>query len=199
MRLKLALLFSMSVLLCFVAPRVVADETKTSPATAQAQADPAPKPGDAERATAFELEDQHRTKHTFSVPPTKVTIILFADRKGADQLDGWIKPLDAKYGKSIDLLGVAELSIVPGAFHGLARYKFRQKMKSPVMLDWDGSVSKAYKIEADVANAIVIDTAGAVRLRVSGAADESKLKQVDVLLTELNVSQNPTPPEKVAK
>ena len=138
-----------------------------------------------EKAVAFKLEDQDKKAVSFETPPSKVTILLFADREGAKHLDGWIKPLKEAYGDKADMHGIAELSIVPGFAHGIARTMFRRKFSYSVMLDWDGSVSKQYAFEAGKVNAYIIDTKGGVRTKIVGDASAERLEAFHAKMKEV--------------
>lgn len=86
------------------------------------------------KALGFSLKDQKELSSLIQFPKNRITVLAFADREGAAQMEKWIQPLYAKYTDQIDIHGIAQ-SIVSG----LAKY--------PVMLDWDGNISQAYKVE----------------------------------------------------
>jgi hypothetical protein len=120
--------------------------------------------------------------------------LLFADYAGAAQLEDWIMPIYARYRDTIGIYGVAELSIVPGFLHGLVRTLLRDRLQYPVMLDWQGTVSRRYAYQSGQANLFVIDAQDHIVLKVIGAVAASKLQQVftqiDSLLDGIPFSQD---------
>lgn len=138
------------------------------------------------KATDFSLKDQFGTTHEIKFPREKVTILAFADKDGSEQLEGWIRPLYERYTDKIDIYGVAELSSVPLIARGIVRGIIKKGTNYPVMLDWEGKVSKAYSYEKDKANIYLISKTGTVVLKKTGVANEKELnslyKEIDQLL-----------------
>jgi hypothetical protein len=54
-----------------------------------------------------------------------------ADRKGSEQLEPWITKLSHRYGKQIDIDGVADVSMVPGPLREVIREMFRKRLAYP--------------------------------------------------------------------
>lgn len=135
------------------------------------------------KATEFVLQDQYNKTHHYRFPQETLSILLFADHTGSAQLEDWIQPIYARYQDTIGIYGVAELSIVPGFLRGLVRTLFRERLQYPVMLDWQGTVSRRYAYQSGQANLFVIDAQGHMVLKVIGAVDASKLQQV---FTQIN-------------
>lgn len=130
------------------------------------------------RAPEFELKDQYDKPSTYRFPKQKVTVLTFGDRKGSEQIEGWVRPLWDKYGDRIDQRGVAVLSSVPAFARGLVRQIFKSQVKFSVLLDWKGDVSKSYGYEGGKANLYVIDQSGQIVLKVTGAASQRELARV---------------------
>ena len=127
-------------------------------------------------ALDFELQDQYGNLHRVAFPNERISVLVLADRTGAKQLDSWVRPLHARYGKAIDILGVARLAGVPTGLKPLFRALFRKTLKYPVMLDWSGAISTRYQYEANLANLLVLDSAGRIEYRFNGAATPDVLK-----------------------
>jgi cytochrome oxidase Cu insertion factor (SCO1/SenC/PrrC family) len=142
-----------------------------------------------ERAVDFELRDQYNQVISYRFPKSKPTILIFGDRKGSEQIEGWVKPIWAQYQERVDQRGVAVLSAVPSFMRGIIRSMFKSRVKYPVLLDWTGEVAKSYSYKSGQANLILIDQQGQVVLRLNGGADKDGLKQlyakIDRLLTIL--------------
>lgn len=129
-------------------------------------------------ASAFELKDQYNTSYDYKFPKSKVSVLAFGDRKGSKQIEGWILPLHERYGNRVDIHGIAELSAVPSLARGVARRIIKREVKYPVMLDWEGTVSRSYGFKSGQANIIVIDRNGRIILKMTGAANSFGLNQI---------------------
>ena len=129
---------------------------------------------------SFELRDQYDIAHTISFPATNVTVITVADKKGSEQIDGWIAPLKERYGGRIDIEGVADMSRVPGFLRSMVRERFKKRRTYPVMLDWDGPVARGFNYRKDEANVFVIDRDGHVTGHFTGATNEVALRALFV-------------------
>lgn len=139
-----------------------------------------------ERAMDFELKDQYGNALAYRFPKEKVSVLVFGDRKGSSQVEAWVRPVWDRFGERVDLHGVAVLNSVPSLFRGYARKKFRQNVKYPVLLDFEGAVTKAYGYEGDKANVYVIARDGTIALKLTGEATPGGLErlyaEVDALL-----------------
>ena len=134
------------------------------------------------KAAAFTLKDQFGNELSFKFPREKITIFAFADKNGSEQLETWIRPLaekySAKYADKLDIQGIAELSSVPGIAKGVVRNIIKKKSERPVMLDWNGEVSKSYSYQKDQANIVLVDRQGNIIARETGAADDDGLAKL---------------------
>ena len=86
----------------------------------------------------FELRDQYNCPHRIFFPAAGVTLLTVADRKGSEQIDGWIGPLKEHYGGRIAIEGIADMSAVPCLLRSMVREQFKKCRAYPVMLDWEG-------------------------------------------------------------
>jgi len=134
--------------------------------------------GAPERAMDFELRDQFGKALAYRFPKERVSVLVFGDRKGSGQVEGWVRPVYERYTDRIDLHGVAVLTEVPSLFHGYARRQFRKNVKYPVLLDFKGDVSKAFGYEGDKPNVLVIAHDGAVAHRAAGSATPEGLNRL---------------------
>ncbi len=130
------------------------------------------------RAPEFELKDQHDKATSYSFPKKNITVLTFGDRKGSEQIEGWVRPLWDRYQNKIDQQGVAVLSSVPFFARGFVRGIFKSKVKYSVLLDWKGDVSKAYGYKSGSANVFVIDRDGRIVLKIIGAANQNELNRL---------------------
>jgi len=141
-----------------------------------------------DRAAAFQLQDQYEKEHSYCFPRSRVSVLVFADREGSEQIEGWVRPLYERYQDTIDIHGVANLKGVPTFAQGLVRKIFRKSLQYPVMLDWTGDVATSYESQSGMANLILLSKEGAVAFRITGASNQEKLQQcfnaIDRLLPE---------------
>lgn len=130
------------------------------------------------KAAAFELEDQFGKKIAVKFPSEKITVLVFGDRGGAEQIEGWVRPLYGKYTDKIEIHGIAELSAVPWIAKGVVRSTIKNRSKTPVMLDWSGKVSKDYGSESEKANLFIVGKDGYILAEKRGAATAAELAEL---------------------
>ena len=131
-----------------------------------------------EKLTDFELTDQNAATRRYHFPKAKVTVMTVADHKGSDQLAPWIQRLHDRYGKRIDIDGVADVSMIPKPFHNIFREAFRKRLTYSVMLDWGGSVVKQFGYTKAVANIYVIDRRGCIVKQITGPVSDEAMRQL---------------------
>ena len=134
------------------------------------------------RVPAFSLRDQHDQTHRFHVPGTNLSFIVVADHKGSDQLAQWIKPVRERHGKELAILGVADVSKVPGPLRSMVQRAFVKQLAYPVLLDWSGDVTRHFIPTAHVANVYLVRTNGAVVGRWSGAVHDGRLSELSAII-----------------
>jgi hypothetical protein len=123
----------------------------------------------------FELQDQFGTNHVVKFPQPKPMVLIIADRKGSEQIDAWVAALKARYGKRIEMIGVADVGGAPGWLHGLIRKSIRNKYAYPILLDWSGSLPASLNCQQDTANVFLLDPTGHVLTTGGGACDKTAL------------------------
>ncbi|NBO64495.1 MAG: hypothetical protein EBU88_06580 [Acidobacteria bacterium] len=140
-----------------------------------------------ERAAPFELKDQYNQTNVYRFPRSKPTIFVFGDRRGSEQIEGWVRPVWDRYQERVDQKGVAVLSAVPAFMRGIIRSMFRSKVKYPVLLDWTGDVARSYSYQSGKAILVLIDQQGEVVLRLDGPVSRNGLQllyaRIDRLVT----------------
>ena len=132
--------------------------------------------------TSIELHDQYDAPQKLSFPTTNVTVLTIADKKGSEQIDGWVVELKKRFAGRIALSGIAEVGGVPGLMQGMVRKKFQKLHSYPVMMDWSGKVCAQLSYQKEIANVLVIGRDGVVLGRFYGAADGTNAAAVCVLL-----------------
>jgi len=140
------------------------------------------------KLTDFELTDQDSKTRTYRFPKAKVTVMTVADHKGSEQLAPWIQRIRDRYETRIDIDGIADVSIIPKAFHGMFRNAFRKKLTYSVMLDWGGDVVKQFAYTKGVANIYLIDRGGRIVKHLSGpisdAGEQGLFREIDRVIAE---------------
>ena len=124
---------------------------------------------------AIELRDQYAAPQRLAFPATNITVITIADRKGSEQVDGWIAALRRRYEGRIDIRGIADLGGAPGFVQDRIRKKFQETRKYPVMMDWSGRVCAQFGCSSGVANIIIVGRDGGIHGRFAGPAVEPLL------------------------
>ena len=128
--------------------------------------------------SSIALHDQFDAPQTLSFPATNVTLLTIADKKGSEQIAGWVAPLKQRFGKRIDIRGLADVSTVPRPLRGMVRTRFRKSQTYPVMMDWSGEALKAFTYVPDKANVLVLDGHGQILKRVSGEASPEAVEDL---------------------
>jgi hypothetical protein len=124
------------------------------------------------------LRDQFDAPQELSFPSTNVTLLTIADKKGSEQIAGWVRPLKQRFGAHIDIRGIADVSKVPRALHGLVRMRFQKLLTYPVMMDWSGQVVSAFTYVPNQANVLMLDEDGRILQRISGEANEKAIQDL---------------------
>ncbi len=127
---------------------------------------------------SFHLVDQFGDPKTCDYPKAKITVLVVADRKGCESIDGWIEPIKKQYGTRIDLLGLADLPDVPHFIRGMVVSKFKRKTPHAIGLDWNGEISRALGATKEEPNVFIMDTKGFQLLHFSGVATDQALSNV---------------------
>jgi hypothetical protein len=135
-------------------------------------------PAPAERASNFSLEDQFGEKTDVRFPSDKPVVLVFGDREGSEQVEGWVRPLYNKFTDRVYIFGIAELSAVPWAVRPVVRRIIRSKSKTPVMLDWTGKIAKSYNCEKGKANVFAINRNGEIIAVRRGKANAAAINEI---------------------
>lgn len=151
------------------------------PAICQNIAGEAPKPP-AHAPACIELRDQYDAPQRLVFPAMSVVVLTIADKKGSEQVDGWVAALKSRYAGRIELRGLADVGGVPGFLRGNVRKKFQETRTYPVMMDWSGKVCAQFGFQPGMANVLVIARDGNIHARVAGSAREPALKELSAAI-----------------
>jgi hypothetical protein len=156
---------------------------RTPAATPTPAASPLPNLG---QGQDFQLTDQFDRAHIFRFPKDQPSVLAFGDKDGSNQIEGWIKPLVERYTDQLDIQGVAELGMVPGFARGMVKGIMSALTTNPVMLDWQGTVSKAYGYAGGgQAGIVILDASGVIRRRTAGAVTATDIAGAQRVLDQL--------------
>lgn len=143
--------------------------------------------------SSIALRDQFDAPQTLSFPATNVTLLTIADRKGSEQIAGWVAPFQHRFGKQIDIRGLADVSKVPRTFRSLVRARFQKLLTYPVMLDWSGEAVNAFTYVPDKANVLLLDRRGRILRRISGKATEKSIQDLCVAIEHALANRSDAP------
>jgi hypothetical protein len=133
----------------------------------------------------LELRDQFDMPQRLAFPTTNVVVLTIADRKGSEQIDGWVAAIKVRYGGRVELRGLADVGGVPGLWRGIVRKKFQETRKHPVMMDWSGEVCDRLGYERNVANILLVGRDGAILTRFTGPASDRAIADLHKVLDEI--------------
>ncbi|MFM1768201.1 MAG: hypothetical protein RJA22_730 [Verrucomicrobiota bacterium] len=123
------------------------------------------------------LADQYEQPQQLGFPHTNVVVLFLADRKGSDEIDGWVTALKERHGGRVEIRGLADVRGVPGLLRGRVRKKFQEQRKYPVMMDWSGEASAQLGLRPGVANVLVLARDGRIEGRFTGAVRPEILRE----------------------
>jgi hypothetical protein len=149
--------------------------------------DPAGSPNHAPPCT--QLADQFEQIRSLCFPAKNLTLLTMADRKGSEEVAGWIESLKPLYAGRVDFWGLANVAGVPGFLQPKVRRKFQETRRYPVMLDWSGDVCGQFGCQGSVANLLVIDRSGVILFRICGPATSARLASVRAAIDAALASQ----------
>ncbi len=127
---------------------------------------------------SFELRDQFGTNYIVKFPRPRPTLLIIADKKGSEQIDGWVNALKSSYGERVGLIGVADVGGVPGPMQNMIRKKFRNKFTHTILLDWSNTLPLALHCVKDVANVFLLDATGRVLATERGECRRVSLQRI---------------------
>lgn len=116
-----------------------------------------------EAAPAFKLSDQFGKSWDVSALRGSVVVVVAANRDSGRAMGPWFQYLKSKYGSRIQLLGLMQLSGIPGFARGIARNRIKKETSDPLMLDFNGATGKLYEVSGKHPVVVVIDKTGVVR------------------------------------
>lgn len=126
----------------------------------------------------IELSDQFEVKQSIVFPTTNLTFLVIADKTGSAEIAAWVSPVTERFGASVAIVGIADVSAVPRPIRGLVRREFKKAQTHSVMLDWSGDTVKQFAISPNRANVLLVDCDGSILKRLSGKATDQAVKEL---------------------
>lgn len=132
-----------------------------------------------DKAPAFTLKDQWRSKHRVDFPNAKPLVIGFADRYSAYDVEKWYKAVEERYGNRIFMRGVAALDDLPFFWRPWVRPLLRREVDyESILLDWSNEVAEKYDFVPRAVNVHVVARDGTRLVQVNGKATKANLARV---------------------
>lgn len=144
----------------------------------------------------LDLQDQYGDPFRYPLQTeagsaSPVTLLVTADRKGADDRRAWAEAIRDRYGEALDasppelvVLPVAHLAGVPKLFRGMIVDRFLDGDK-PTGLDWQGQVEAQLGLEEGTPNLAVFDAEGKLVAQATGPPDEETRSRIFATLDDL--------------
>ena len=132
----------------------------------------------------FSLKDQFGTEHSRDDAAGKVVFILGSDGEGSGFNDAWGGAVndalsDHPQQSKLHQLPYADLRSVPFFAKGIARGMMPEEPENWVLLDWKGTIAKAYEFRDGATNMLVFASDGTLTGQFSGTElDDTVLNQV---------------------
>jgi hypothetical protein len=136
----------------------------------------------------LDLRDQFGRMQKLSFPTTNITLLTIADKKGSEQVTGWVSATKQRFGEQIDVRGIADVSAVPGPLRSMVAGQFRKSQSYPVMMDWSGAARKAFDAAPGRANVLLLDPRGVVIKRFTGQSTPAALADLNDAILRASVS-----------
>ncbi|HMO63659.1 MAG TPA: hypothetical protein PKE47_00260 [Verrucomicrobiota bacterium] len=125
---------------------------------------------------SFRLSDQFGAEHRIEFPRSRPLLLVVGDRRGSEEVGGWVPPLKERWAHGADIVGVADVSAVPGVLRGRVTAGIRKELPDwPLLLDFEGRVTAGLPSVRRAANVFLVTTNGMVAAAASGPADAAKL------------------------
>ena len=131
------------------------------------------------KVSNFGLKDQNDKYTEVNFPSDRPVVLIFGDRKGAGQIDGWSQPIYKKYDGKVYVFGIASLNGVPSYARGLVRRLIKRQTSFSVLMDWGGKVAGSLGYEKDKAMIVVVAKNGTVLARKYGAVTQTELEAIN--------------------
>lgn len=131
------------------------------------------------QAPDFNLKDQFGKTWSLSGLGGTVTILVAANSDSGRMMGPWVDGLKARYAnKPVQIVGLLDLHTVPGIGRGIARSRIKKETTDPMMLDFNGSVGKAYDVSAKYPVIVVIDKGGVVKAAAKTTYSQASFAQI---------------------
>lgn len=125
-------------------------------------------------APTFTLRDQYDSVSTLDSMRGHVVLLVVGDRRGNQYMGAYTRPVRERFSaEQLRIVPIANLRGVPFFVKGSVRGRFRGttpegRPRSPVLLDWNGTIARLYGFRSDLTNVYLIDAGGTLRYAAAG-------------------------------
>jgi hypothetical protein len=126
----------------------------------------------------IELHDQFNAPQSLTFPNTQPTLLTIANKKGSEQIAGWVAPVMQRFGDRVNVCGIADVSSVPVPLRGMVRKAFQRSQTYPVLMDWSGAVVKQFGYAPGEAEILLLDRDGRILQRHRGEANPGAVEEL---------------------
>lgn len=131
------------------------------------------------QAPSFDLKDQFGKSWSLSGLGGTVTILVAANSDSGRLMGPWVDGLKSKFAnKGVQIVGLLDLHTVPGIGRGIARSRIKRETNDPMMLDFNGSVGKAYGVASKYPVVVVIDKSGVIKAATKTTFNQQAFAQI---------------------
>jgi len=131
------------------------------------------------QAPDFSLKDQFGKAWSLSGLNGTITVLVAANTDSGRLMGPWVDGLKAKFAnKGAQIIGLLDLHTVPGIGRGIARSRIKRETNDPMMLDFNGSIGRAYGVSSKYPVVVVIDKSGVVKAVTKTTYDQQAFTQI---------------------
>lgn len=124
------------------------------------------------RAPTFMLTNQFGVETTVDFSGDQPSILIFADQEAGEQIEAWALKLAVVFGERITNYRIVNPGEVAPRMRPFLRLILQKRTEFPILLDYDGIVSKKYECVAGAANLFVVAPNGKIKARQNGEMTE---------------------------
>jgi hypothetical protein len=127
-----------------------------------------------QRCPDMDLEDQNGNPLKIRFPRKKPCLLVIAGRRGTGAISGWVKPVQAAFGDSVEIIGLADVHSVPVPIRSAVRAMIRKESGWPILMDWSGKTVSVLFTKGLDTEVLVLKASGEVELRLEGSISEKR-------------------------
>lgn len=138
-----------------------------------------------QKVPSFSIADQHERTWKRSDFSTKPVLYVLCDRDAYDYVDNWTDELVPAYRTKIHFVPVADVRGVPGLMKGYVRGRFRDEFSYPILMDWEGELSRTLGLKKGYPTLVVTRADGTVTYQAWGKGSRNQVGRLKKKLDEV--------------